>query len=45
VGRKVHNIKESRQFFTKINHRLCKHNAKQNLQMSSPRTALKWSRP
>jgi len=32
-------------FFTKINHKFCKRNAKHFFQTSSPRTALKLSRP
>jgi len=28
-----------------MNHKFYKHNAKQNIQLSSPRTALKLSRP
>jgi len=36
----AHNIIEGPYFFIEINHKFCKHNAKENFQLSSPRTTL-----
>jgi hypothetical protein len=40
MGEKSPYTTKSHKFFTKIDHKYCKHNAKQNSQTSSPHTAL-----